>query len=145
MQHKWVSNGPEKSRLMDQTALAGRRRGQMTMNFDTKSFDEFQKFSKESVDAGMKTFSTFSKGVQQIAVESVDYTKKAFEDGSSTIEKLVGAKSLEKAVEIQQDYVKNAYESFVAQATKIGELYVDLAKEAYKPYEGYLAKLTPTK
>jgi hypothetical protein len=145
MQHKWVGNGPEKIRLLVQTALAGRRRGHTTMNFDTKTFDEFQKFNKDNVDAGMKAFSSFSKGVQQIAVESVDYTKKAFEDGSSTLEKLFGAKSLEKAVEIQQDYVKNAYEGFVAQATKIGELYVDLAKEGYKPYEGYLAKLTPSK
>jgi hypothetical protein len=114
-------------------------------NFDAKAFDEFQKFGKESVDAGMTAFSTLSKGVQAIAVESVDYSKKAFEDSTAAMEKLFGAKSLEKAIEIQQDYVKSAYEGFVAQATKIGELYVDLAKEAYKPYEGYLSKLTPAK
>jgi hypothetical protein len=113
--------------------------------FDTKSFEEVQKFGKESVDAGINAFSTLSKGVQAIAVESVDYSKKAFEDGTATLEKLFGAKSVEKAVEIQQDYVKSAYEGFVAQATKIGELYVDLAKQAYKPYEGYLAKMTPGK
>jgi hypothetical protein len=114
-------------------------------HFDTKTFDEFQKFSKDSVDASMNAFSTLSKGVQAIAVESVDYSKKAFEDSTAALEKLFGAKSLEKAVEIQQDYVKGAYEGFVAQATKIGELYVDLAKQAYKPYEGYLAKMTPGK
>jgi hypothetical protein len=114
-------------------------------SFDTKGFDDFQKFSKESVDAGMNAFSTFSKGVQAIAVESVDYSKKAFEDGTAAMEKLFGAKSPEKAIEIQQDYAKSAYEGFVAQATKIGELYVDLFKEAYKPYEGYLSKLTPAK
>lgn len=114
-------------------------------SFDTKTFDDIQKFSKESVDASMTTFSTLSKGVQALAVESVDYSKKAFEDGTAAMEKLFGAKSLEKAIEIQQDYVKGAYEGFVAQATKMGELYVDLAKEAYKPYEGYLAKMTPAK
>lgn len=114
-------------------------------SFDAKTFEEFQKFSKDSVDAGMNAFSTLSKGAQAIAVESVDYGKKAFENGAAALEQLFGAKSLEKAVEIQQDYAKGAYEGFVAQATKIGELYVDLAKEAYKPYEGYLAKLTPGK
>jgi hypothetical protein len=113
--------------------------------FDTKTFDEVQKFGKDSVDASMNTFSTLSKGVQAIAVESVDYTKKAFEDGTAALEKLFGAKSVEKAVEIQQDYVKSAYEGFVAQATKMGELYVDLAKQTYKPYESYLAKMTPGK
>lgn len=114
-------------------------------SFDTKTVDEFQKFGKESMDAGMNAFGTFSKGMQAIAVESVDYSKKVFEDSAAALEKLFGAKSFEKAVEIQQDYVKGAYEGFVAQATKIGELYVDLAKDAYKPYEGYLAKVTPGK
>ena len=117
----------------------------MINSFDTKQFEEFQKYGKESVDAGMSALSTVSKGVQAIAVETVDYSKKAFEDSTAALEKLFGAKSLEKAIEIQQDYVKGAYEGFVAQATKIGELYVDLAKEAYKPYEGYMSKLTPAK
>jgi len=114
-------------------------------HFDTKAFDEVQKLGKDSVETGMTAFSTLSKGMQAIAVESVDYTKKTFEDGTAALEKLLGAKSLEKAFEIQQDYVKGAYEGFVAQATKMGELYVDLAKQAYKPYEGYLAKMTPGK
>jgi hypothetical protein len=114
-------------------------------NFDTKSIDDMQKFGKESIDASMNSFSTLSKGVQAIAAESVDYSKKAFEDSTATLEKLFGTKSVEKALEIQQDYMKSAYEGFVAQATKIGELYVDLAKQAYKPYEGYLAKMTPGK
>jgi hypothetical protein len=114
-------------------------------NFDTKSFDDVQKFSKESADATMNAFGTLSKGVQALAVESADYSKKAFEDGTAALEKLFGAKSVEKAVEIQQEYLKGAYEGFVAQATKMGELYVDLAKQAYKPYEGYLAKVTPGK
>ena len=71
--------------------------------------------------------------------------RRLFEEGTAAVEKLFGAKSVEKAIEIQQDYLKSAYEGFVAQATKLGELYVDLAKETYKPYEGYLSKLTPAK
>ncbi len=69
-----------------------------------------------------------------------DYSKKAFEDSASTVEKLMAAKSVDKAMEIQTDYMKSAYEGFVAQATKFGELYADLAKDAYKPLEGMVAK-----
>ncbi len=43
-------------------------------------------------------------------------------------------------MEIQADYAKTAYEGFVAQATKISELYADLAKETYKPFEAYMVK-----
>ena len=52
---------------------------------------------------------------------------------------------VEKAIELQQVYFKNAYEGFVTQATKIGALYADLVKETYKPFEGYVTKITQAK
>lgn len=110
-----------------------------------KNFEDIQKLGKDNVDVAMKQFGTVSKGWQAIATEFADYSKKSFEDGSAALEKLFGAKTLEKAIEVQSDYVKTAYEGFVAQTTKFGELYTDLAKESYKPLEGILAKVTPAK
>src|ERR1700676_4757698 len=110
-----------------------------------KNFDDMQKYGKENMDATMKAWGQVSKGVQAIAAEAADYSKKSFEHGSATLEKLLGAKSLDKAIEIQSDYVKTAYEGFCAQATKIGEPYTDLAKESYKPLEGIMAKVAPAK
>ena len=69
-----------------------------------------------------------------------DYAKKSFEQSTATVEKLVGAKTLDKAIEIHTDYLKNAYEGFVVQSTKIGELYAGVAKEAFKPYERLAAR-----
>ena len=57
------------------------------------------------------------------------------------MEKLIGAKSLEKAMEVQSEYLRSSYEGLVAEATKLGELYADLAKEAYKPFESVLMKM----
>jgi hypothetical protein len=109
------------------------------------NFDEMQKLGKDNVEATLRSFGVASKGLQAIAAEVTNYSKKSFEDGTAAVERLMGAKTLEKAIEVQTDYVKTAYEGFVAQATKIGELYADIAKESYKPFEGYLAKVTPTK
>ena len=105
-----------------------------------KNFEDFQKLGKENVDTCMKQFGTVSKGWQAIATEVADYSKKSFEHGTATLESLLGAKSLDKAIEIQSDYVKTAYEGFVAQSSKLGELYTDLAKETYKPFEILMAK-----
>ena len=96
--------------------------------------DTIQKFSKDNADAALKSFGVVSKGAQAIAVETADYAKKSFEQSTATLEKLVGAKTLDKAIEIQTDY-----EGFVAQSTRLGELYASLAKEAFKPYEGLVA------
>jgi hypothetical protein len=105
-----------------------------------ESFETFQKMSKDNVDVALKSFGAVSKGMQAIAIEFADYSKKSFEQGTSALERLVGAKSLDKAIEVQTDYLKTAYEGFVAEATKLGELYADLAKETYKPFEGAIAK-----
>ena len=110
-----------------------------------KNYDDVQKLSKDNMDATMKSFGALSKATQAIAAEFADYSKKSFEDGTKVVERLFGAKPLDKAIEIQTDYAKTAYEGFVAQATKVGELYADLAKETYKPFEAYLGKATPAK
>lgn len=103
--------------------------------------EEFQKLSQDNIENAMKSFGTLSKSAQAIAVEVADYSKSSFEQGTAALEKLLGAKTVEQAVEIQQAYLKSAYEGAVAQATKIGELYTELAKEAYKPFEGAFGKL----
>lgn len=105
-----------------------------------QQFDQFQKFGQDNLDAAVKTFGAVTKNAQTIAVEVADYTKKSFEHGSATLEKLAGAKTLDKAIEIHADYLKTAYEGFVAQSTKLGDLYTSFAKEALKPFERIVAK-----
>ena len=107
--------------------------------------EDMHKFGKDSMDMAMNSFGALSKSMQAIAVEVTDYSKKVFEQGTVATEKLIGAKSLEKAFEVQSDYVRSAYESFVAESTKLGELYADLAKEAYKPFENQFGKLAAAK
>jgi phasin family protein len=107
--------------------------------------DQMQKFGKEGMDMAMASFGAWTKNAQAIATEVADYSKKSFEDSAAAWEKLMGAKSLEKAMEVQSAYLKSSYEDFVAQSTKLGELYADLAKQAYKPLEGVIAKTAAMK
>ena len=107
--------------------------------------DQTNKFGQDSMDIALNSFGAWTKNAQAIASEVADYSKKAFEDSAAAWEKLIGAKSLEKAMEVQNEYLKSSYEDFIAQSTKLGELYVDLAKEAYKPFEGVLAKTAAMK
>jgi phasin family protein len=107
--------------------------------------EDMQKLGKDGMDMAMTSFGAWTKGAQAIAVEVVDYSKKSAESSAAAWEKLVAAKSLEKAMEVQTEYLKSSYEGFVTEATKLGELYVDLAKEAYRPFEGAFAKATAMK
>lgn len=104
------------------------------------NFDDFQKFSKEQLETVSSVAASLAKGFQTIAAEATDYSKRSLETSSAYLEKLVGAKSLDNAIQIQSEYAKVAYEGFVAQTSKISELYANLAKEAFKPVESAIAK-----
>ena len=100
-----------------------------------RNFEDMQKVSQQNLDASMRTLTEWGRGWQAIAGEMGDYTKRSFEESAQTFEKLSGAKSLEQAMEIQADYAKRAYEDYMAQWSKIGNLYADFAREAMKPVE----------
>ena len=106
--------------------------------------DDIQQQGKEQFDAATTAAGGVQKGVQAIAVAFGDYTRKSFEDGKAFTEKLAGAKSWEQAMEAQTEYARTAYETLVNESQKIGSLYVDLAKQAYKPLEDFAAKFVPT-
>lgn len=104
-----------------------------------KSFEDIQKLGQANTDTAMRLVGEWNKGWQTIATEMTDYSKRSFEEGTATFEKLLSAKTIEQAVEIQSSYAKRAYDDYMQQMSKIGALYTDFAKEAYKPVEKALA------
>jgi hypothetical protein len=101
---------------------------------------EIQKVAKDGFDATVRSFGETSKSFQAIAAEVTDYSKKVFEDGTRAFEQLIGAKSVEQAIEIQSQYAKKAYETYIAEMSKLGEMYVAIARDAYKPVGQVLSK-----
>jgi phasin family protein len=109
------------------------------------SVEQFQQKAKEQSDAAMASAKTLAANVQAITTAHADYTKKAIQDGSEFIAKLTSLKAPADFMALQSEYAKSAYETFAAEAKKISELYANLAKQAYKPLEGLVAKVTPAK
>ncbi|MCB8821025.1 phasin family protein [Microvirga rosea] len=103
-------------------------------------FDQLQKFSQDHFDATVKVMGTLSRGAQTLAADSAEFAKNSFQHGSSALEQLMGARTLDKAVEIQTDFVRKSYDGFVSHTAKVGEFYSALATEAFKPYEGLVPK-----
>lgn len=105
--------------------------------------EDIQQYGKEQFETVVASATTLQNGIQAIASAYGDYTKKSFEDTKSMVEKLSGVKSLDKAIEVQTEFAKSAYETFVAESQKIAGLYTDLAKQTFKPFEGLVSKFTP--
>jgi hypothetical protein len=75
-----------------------------------------------------------------MAADTADYTRKSFETSAASVEKLAAATTLEKAVEIQREFVRASYQDFISHSARFGGLLTDIAKESVKPYEGLLSR-----
>jgi hypothetical protein len=82
--------------------------------------------------------------LQTIANAYRDYTRKSLEEFGSFVEQLSGVRSLEKAMTVQSEFVKRAYETSVAESQKICELHNRLAKQTLDPFKGVTTKTPAT-
>ena len=77
---------------------------------------------------------------QTIAEAYRDYSRKSFEQTSCFFEKLAGARSLAGAFEIQAEFARQSYETFVAQSRRIRELHGELARQRLQRFERLMTK-----
>jgi phasin family protein len=79
--------------------------------------------------------------LQTIANAYRDYTRKSIEEFGSFVEQLSGVRTLDKAMTVQSEFVKRAYETSVAESQKICELHNKLAKQTLQPFQGLMGKM----
>ena len=101
-------------------------------------FEEAQKAGQENFSRALESFGALSRSWQTLADETADYSKKSFEAGTAHMEKMLGVKSLDIAIEAQADFVRASYEQAVGQATRFGELYMGIVKDVTKPFENWV-------
>ena len=122
-----------------------KRRTNRKKKVPTVKLDDMQRATSDNLDATMHSFEGATRVTQEIAGQIADYSKRSFEQGTRTMENLLGAKSPDKAFEVQTEYARAVYESYVSHATKLGHLYADLARETFKSYQDFASKLTPVR
>jgi hypothetical protein len=127
------------------TLAMAKRRTKPKRKVPTVKLEDVQKTTNDNLGATMQSFEGATRVTQEIANQIADYSKRSFEHGTKTMENLLSAKSLDKAIEVQTEYAKTAYEGYVSHATKLGQLYTDLAKETFKSYQDLASKVTPVK
>lgn len=78
-----------------------------------------------SYDSYMKSMEPATKALQAIASEANDYTKKTTETARSYFQKFSGVKNFEEAVKLQNEFASSAYQEFMKESAKFGDLYRD--------------------
>jgi len=101
-----------------------------------KSYDAFVGYGKDTAEAVTKSATTAGKGIETINSEIYSYSKQSIEDAVSATKAVLGSKSVHEAFEFQTDYAKSAFESYVAELSKISELATATTKDVYAPFKG---------
>ena len=101
--------------------------------------------SAEPVSAAPSPAEPAPVSLQTIANAYRDYTRKSIEEFGSFVEQLSGVRSLDKAMTVQSEFVKRAYETSVAESQKICELHNKLAKQTLQPFQGLMGKPPETR
>jgi hypothetical protein len=83
--------------------------------------------------------------IQTIANAYEEYTKRSLQESRSLVGKLMGVRSFDKVIELQTEYGRQAYVNFVAESQKICELYNELARQIWRPWERLAAEVTQTR
>jgi hypothetical protein len=100
--------------------------------------------SAEPASAALASAELAPVSLQTIANAYRDYTRKSLEEFGSFVEQLSGVRSLDKAMSVQTEFVKRAYENSVAESQKICELHNRLAKQTLDPFKGLTGKTPAT-
>ena len=105
-----------------------------------KNVEQIQQATKDIGDTATASAHTFATSLQTIASAHADFAKKLMQHSSEFISQLTSVKEPAKLMELQSEYAKNAYETFVAESKKISELYAELFKQMTKPLEDLIEK-----
>ncbi len=101
-----------------------------------KGYDRVLGFGKENVEAYLKAANAAGKGVEALQNEMYLFSKQSVEDTIATTKAVLGAKSVHEAFEIQSDFAKSAFDTYVGQINRFNEIVLSASKETFEPLQG---------
>jgi phasin family protein len=101
-----------------------------------KGYDAFVGYSKDTAEAVTQSATVAGKGIESINSEIYSYSKQSIEDAVTATKAVLGSKSVHEAFEFQTDYAKSAFEAYVGELSKIGELATAATKDTFAPFKG---------
>jgi hypothetical protein len=108
-----------------------------TARFPDDSVPTVEDASEEAVPVPSAAAAPIS--YQTIANAYCNYTLQSFDQIRCFFEKLAAVRSPDKALELQTEFARQAYEGFAAESQKIHELHGELAKQRVKRWEDLVA------
>lgn len=99
----------------------------------SKGFEDASQFGQENVEAMVASSKVIAKAAEEMNAEVIAFSKKNYEDSMAAMKEMGAVKSVSEFFEMQTTLAKSSFEGFVAEATKLNEMYAAAAKDAFAP------------
>lgn len=114
-------------------------RAKAAMEKSTKLVEEANEFAKGNLEAMVESGRIAAKGFESFGQEAAEYSRKQFEHATSVMKTLATVKSPTEFFKLQSDFMRGAFDSYVAEASKTTEAMLKLAGDAAQPLSNRIA------
>ena len=108
-------------------------RAKTAVEKSTKIVEELTDLTKGNVEALVASSKVAAKGVESLGQEAADYGRRSFEEASAALKSFAEVKSPTELFRLQSDYVRSAFDSWIAESSKASEAVIKLAGEVAEP------------
>ena len=105
----------------------------------TRLVEEANEFAKGNVEALVESGRIAAKGFETLSQDAAEYGRKSFESATAALKTFATVKSPAELFKLQSDFVRGAFDSYVAEASKNTEALIKLAGDAAQPLSNRFA------
>lgn len=100
-----------------------------------KGYDQFISFGKDNAEAMLKSANAAGKGIESINSEVFAYARKSAEESVAAAKAVFSSKTVEQAFQLQSEFSKAVFESYVDQLAKFGDMALATARHSAEPLQ----------
>ena len=94
---------------------------------------KYQNAATSGLTAASRSVGEFNNGFREIADEMNEYSIRSLENAFRAWQQFLDAGPLQQVVEHQTRCAQNAYEAYVTEFSRLGDLYLSLTRRASEP------------
>jgi phasin family protein len=107
-----------------------------------KSYDHLITFGKDNAEAVVKSANATGKGIETLNSEVLAYARKSVEDSMAAAKAVLSSKTMEEAFQVQSEFGKALFETYVDQLAKFGDMALATARRAAEPLQARASAMT---
>ena len=108
----------------------------------TKGVENITAFSRETFDAVVQSSTAAAKNVETVFAEVVAFSKKNIEDSVTAAKDIAAVRSPEALSSVHSRYAQQAFENYLSQMTRLGDLFISASKEVSEPISARMSALS---